>query len=118
MFFDQEGENISRRENVVNMILKSEVAAPMLRQLEALESSLNLNPEDEEIVRAYNEFKKKVDSNTDIKEYKKALENILPFQRQDFVGIFKAMDGYPVIVRLIDPPMHEFLPPREELIQK
>ena len=116
MFFDQEGEEISRRENVVNMILKSEVAAPLLRQLEAMELSHEANPDDEYIKTEYEELKKKVDSNPDVKEYKEALENILPFQRHDFVGIFEAMDGYPVIVRLIDPPMHEFLPPREELL--
>ncbi|MFN7940806.1 MAG: pyruvate, phosphate dikinase [Thermoanaerobaculia bacterium] len=38
------------------------------------------------------------------------LEKLLPFQRQDFAGLFRAMDGLPVIVRLIDPPLHEFLP--------
>jgi pyruvate,orthophosphate dikinase len=47
-----------------------------------------------------------------------ALDKLLPFQREDFEGIFRAMDGYPVIIRLIDPPMHEFLPPREELIEE
>ncbi|MCJ7732655.1 pyruvate, phosphate dikinase, partial [Candidatus Bathyarchaeota archaeon] len=62
--------------------------------------------------------KKKADANPDVKQYRKALENIMPFQRQDFLGIFEAMDGYPVIIRLIDPPMHEFLPPREELLQE
>ena len=116
MFFDQEGEEISRRENIVNMILKSEVAAPMLRQLGALELSIEANPDDEDNRTAYDELKKKADSNADINEYRKALENILPFQRKDFVGIFEAMDGCPVIIRLIDPPMHEFLPPREELL--
>ena len=40
----------------------------------------------------------------------KALDKLLPFQRRDFVGIFKAMDGYPVTIRLIDPPLHEFVP--------
>ncbi len=40
----------------------------------------------------------------------KALEKLLPFQRRDFVGIFRAMDGYPVTIRLIDPPLHEFVP--------
>ena len=43
---------------------------------------------------------------------------MLPIQEQDFEGIFEAMDGKPVIMRLIDPPMHEFLPPREELIEE
>jgi pyruvate,orthophosphate dikinase len=40
----------------------------------------------------------------------KALNKLLPFQRRDFVGIFRAMDGYPVTIRLLDPPLHEFLP--------
>jgi pyruvate,orthophosphate dikinase len=39
-----------------------------------------------------------------------ALDKLLPFQRRDFVGIFQAMDGLPVTIRLIDPPLHEFLP--------
>ena len=41
---------------------------------------------------------------------KKALEKLLPYQRQDFYGILKAMDGYPVNIRLLDPPLHEFVP--------
>jgi pyruvate, orthophosphate dikinase len=40
----------------------------------------------------------------------KALDKLLPFQRRDFVGIFKAMNGLPVTIRLIDPPLHEFVP--------
>ncbi len=48
-------------------------------------------------------------------EKKEAINAILPFQRQDFIGIFKAMEGLPVIIRLIDPPLHEFLPDRIEL---
>lgn len=52
------------------------------------------------------------------KERKKYLDKLLPYQRRDFEGIFKVMDGFPVIIRLIDPPMHEFLPPREKLIEE
>jgi len=44
-----------------------------------------------------------------------ALQKLLPMQRSDFYGILKAMDGYPVTIRLLDPPLHEFLPSREEL---
>jgi pyruvate, orthophosphate dikinase len=40
----------------------------------------------------------------------KALDKLLPFQRRDFIGIFQAMDGFPVTIRLIDPPLHEFVP--------
>jgi pyruvate,orthophosphate dikinase len=45
-----------------------------------------------------------------------ALSQLLPMQRQDFVGIFKAMEGYPVTIRLLDPPLHEFLPKHEETL--
>jgi pyruvate,orthophosphate dikinase len=48
---------------------------------------------------------------------KDALDQLLPLQRGDFEGLFRAMDGYPVIIRLIDPPLHEFLPSFDELIQ-
>jgi pyruvate,orthophosphate dikinase len=51
-------------------------------------------------------------------ERQECLDKLLPFQREDFEGIFRAMDGCPVIVRLIDPPMHEFLPPHEELLEE
>jgi pyruvate, orthophosphate dikinase len=47
---------------------------------------------------------------------KKALAKLLPVQRSDFEGVFKAMDGFPVTIRLLDPPLHEFLPRREELM--
>ena len=45
---------------------------------------------------------------------KKALEKLLPVQREDFSGIFTAMDGFPVTIRLLDPPLHEFLPQDEK----
>ncbi len=44
---------------------------------------------------------------------REALAKLLPMQRKDFVGIFKAMDGLPVTIRLLDPPLHEFLPTDE-----
>jgi pyruvate,orthophosphate dikinase len=47
-----------------------------------------------------------------------ALNELLPYQRADFEGLFKAMDGYPVIIRLIDPPLHEFLPSEETLLEE
>ena len=50
------------------------------------------------------------------KAYKGALAKLLPFQRKDFHGLFKAMKGYPVTIRTLDPPLHEFLPKREELM--
>lgn len=46
---------------------------------------------------------------------RKALDKLLPVQREDFIGLFKAMQGKPVTIRLIDPPLHEFLPPLLDL---
>ncbi len=50
------------------------------------------------------------------KEREKLLEKLLPMQKEDFKGIFREMSGYPVTIRLLDPPLHEFLPRREELM--
>jgi len=47
-----------------------------------------------------------------------ALDKLLPYQRNDFDGLFEAMDGYPVIIRLIDPPLHEFMPDEEQLLEE
>jgi pyruvate,orthophosphate dikinase len=51
-------------------------------------------------------------------ERRSALDELLPFQRSDFEGLFEAMDGLPVIIRLIDPPLHEFLPSEHELLEE
>src|ERR1700694_5103732 len=50
------------------------------------------------------------------KDRRAALKKLLPLQRTDFVGVFKAMDGLPVTIRTLDPPLHEFLPRREDLM--
>ena len=52
----------------------------------------------------------------DEKARRKALAKLLPMQRADFAGLFKAMDGLPVMIRTLDPPLHEFLPKREDLM--
>ncbi len=52
----------------------------------------------------------------DEKSRRKALLKLLPMQRADFAGLFKAMDGFPVVIRTLDPPLHEFLPKREVLM--
>src|SRR5580700_5864639 len=52
----------------------------------------------------------------DEKTRKKALQKLLPMQRADFAGLFKSMDGFPVVIRTLDPPLHEFLPKREDLM--
>jgi pyruvate,orthophosphate dikinase len=52
----------------------------------------------------------------DEKTRRKALQKLLPMQRKDFAGLFQAMDGFPVVIRTLDPPLHEFLPKRENLM--
>ncbi len=52
----------------------------------------------------------------DEKSRRAALAKLLPMQRADFAGLFKAMDGFPVVIRTLDPPLHEFLPKRENLM--
>ena len=52
----------------------------------------------------------------DEKERRAALKKLLPLQRADFDGVFRAMDGFPVTIRTLDPPLHEFLPRREDLM--
>lgn len=49
-------------------------------------------------------------------ERRKALSKLLPFQKKDFYGLFKAMKGHPVNIRMLDPPLHEFLPRKEDLM--
>jgi pyruvate, orthophosphate dikinase len=55
---------------------------------------------------------------SDVEGRKGALEKLLPMQKDDFVGIFKAMEGLPVTIRLLDPPLHEFLPHTEKEIKE
>src|SRR5262249_6796271 len=52
----------------------------------------------------------------DEKSRRAALAKLLPFQRKDFAGLFESMGGLPVIIRTLDPPLHEFLPKREDLM--
>jgi pyruvate,orthophosphate dikinase len=118
MFFDQEGEEISRRENIVKMILQSDSAAPILRRIADLENDLEADPGNEALMEEIEALKAEADANPAVEEYRAALDALLPFQREDFEGIFEEMYGLPVIIRLIDPPMHEFLPPREELLEE
>jgi pyruvate,orthophosphate dikinase len=54
----------------------------------------------------------------DVQARKKAVDQLLPFQREDFIGIFRAMAPHPVTVRLLDPPLHEFLPKYKEVLEE
>jgi pyruvate,orthophosphate dikinase len=92
MFF--EGERIWP---VRQMILAADDYALMLEKINAAQDEKEVK----EIEKEYSVARK---------QFEGALKKLLPYQRSDFVGIFKAMAGLPVTVRLLDPPLHEFLP--------
>jgi pyruvate, orthophosphate dikinase len=96
MFF--EGERIWA---VRQMILAADDYALMLKKLDAAQS----DAEKKEIEKEYAKTKK---------DFEGSLDQLLPYQRSDFEGIFMAMDGLPVTIRLLDPPLHEFLPQDKE----
>ncbi len=95
MFF--EGDRIWP---VRQMILAADDYANMLEALDAAQTS----KEKKQIEKEYALAKK---------QFEGALKKLLPYQRKDFEGIFKAMAGLPVTIRLLDPPLHEFLPQDE-----
>ena len=92
MFF--EGERIWP---VRSMILAAEDYAEMKKQIAEAETPA----QQKAVAKEYSTVKK---------QFEAALKKLLPYQRKDFEGIFKAMKGLPVTVRLLDPPLHEFLP--------
>jgi len=110
MFFEEE-----RLPTVQRMIVLSSEANAIRNRIQRLEGELKGAPEKKakEIKAEIAKLQKK----PAYTGYYKALDELLPLQRGDFEGIFEVMHGLPVIIRLIDPPMHEFLPKREELIR-
>ncbi len=96
MFF--EGDRIWA---VREMILASDDYTEMLDKIAATECE----SEKKAIAREYAGYKK---------QFEGAIKKLLPYQRKDFEGIFKAMAGLPVTIRLLDPPLHEFLPQDEK----
>ena len=120
MFFEEE-----RLPVVQEMILNAEDAQSLINRVELLEGYLNSGKRDgqalsdegrKEVEVELKEAKQTLDGSKAVKAYFAALEELLPSQRSDFYGLFEAMDGYPVIIRLIDPPLHEFLPSQEDLL--
>ena len=120
MFFEQE-----RLPFVEKMILNAEKAQNLINMVERMEGFLKsgklegrpLTEDSRKMVEdELAEAKVALADSDAAKAYLNALEKLLPSQRSDFYGLFEAMDGLPVIVRLIDPPLHEFLPSQEELL--
>ncbi len=120
MFFEQD-----RLPHVQRMILNAEEAQADLDRRDRLLAVLEAGKEDGKLLDAtrraelqseLQEAEADIAASPAVAAYLGALDMLLPNQRSDFYGLFEAMDGYPVIIRLIDPPLHEFLPSQEELL--
>jgi pyruvate,orthophosphate dikinase len=120
MFFET-----TRLPHVQDMIMNSEVTQKMLNEVGALEKAVEagrlegrpLSDEDKaELQKTIAQKHAELAASPEAQKYFGALDFILPLQRNDFYGLFEAMDGYPVIIRLIDPPLHEFLPAYDDLL--
>lgn len=120
MFFEEE-----RLPHVEKMILNAEEAQKLIDLVERMEGFLasgklegrDMTVDSRAMVeKELAEAKAALEQSKSAQAYFNALENLLPSQREDFYGLFEAMDGLPVIIRLIDPPLHEFLPSQEELL--
>jgi pyruvate,orthophosphate dikinase len=111
MFFAEERLPVVQR-----MIMFAAEAKAGEKELSTIESQLSKASEkDREILEPrLAEARRKAAG--PIKMYRSALEELLPFQKADFVGIFREMEGLPVTIRTLDPPLHEFLPKREQLM--
>ena len=103
MFF-----NADRIKSVRQLILVAEDVKQLQAQISEVERA-GKNNLVSELKDAYREPKRL---------YDEALNNLFPMQMEDFIGIFKAMDGYPVTVRLLDPPLHEFIPHEDSQLEE
>ncbi len=111
MFFAPE-----RLPHVVELIMNAPEAQALQKQVTSLEHQIEgADPAaTRELKKSLAEAKARLAE--PLKRYRGALAKLLPFQRADFRGLFKAMDGLPVTIRTLDPPLHEFLPKREDLM--
>ncbi len=120
MFFEEE-----RLPFVEKMILNAEEAQNLIDRVERLDGFLKSGKLEGQAMTDKTramvedelaEAKTALEGSDAAKAYYDSLDKLLPEQRSDFYGLFEAMDGLPVIIRLIDPPLHEFLPSQEELL--
>jgi pyruvate, orthophosphate dikinase len=111
MFMEQD-----RLPIVQQMILAAPEASRLGREVEKLREELSDVPEGRraEMQQRLNALEQQLAPAR--VEFESALAKLLPIQREDFRGILRAMEGQPVVIRLLDPPLHEFLPKHEELL--
>jgi pyruvate, orthophosphate dikinase len=108
MFFAEE-----RIPWVQQMILFAPTAKRLFAELQRLESEAGERPTRDSSAKIEAKRAELKEPHAKLDE---AMSKILPFQREDFYGLLKAMEGLPVTIRTLDPPLHEFLPKREDLL--
>ncbi len=113
MFFEEE-----RLPTVRQMILNASEAQGHYDRQRAAKEAAARQPDDKKLRTAARAAARAVRSSPAVKRYERALAGLLRLQRRDFEGLFRAMDGLPVIIRLIDPPLHEFLPSHDSLLEE
>ena len=101
---------------VQKMILAAPEAARLSAAVAKAKAELEAAPEERKARAAANLAELEKQAKGPVGEYREALDALLPIQKSDFVGIFREMAGLPVIIRTIDPPLHEFLPDYESLL--
>ena len=105
-----------RLPHVVAMILSAAKGEKGMAALRLLDKKLaEANSAQKKVVKAELAAAKKVYGPA-ITQYQNALKKLMPMQKSDFAGLFREMKGYPVTIRTLDPPLHEFLPKREDLM--
>ncbi len=105
MFFETDRLPVVRR-----MILNADEASRLLESLRSLEASEGTDSHKVEAARS------RVEASPAVRSYLDSLKQLEDLQKEDFKGVLEAMQGLPVVIRLIDPPLHEFLPSLEELL--
>ena len=113
MFFAKE-----RIPHVVTMILNAQEARTARIEIERVAEELKTAPRSERTRLSRELVRVKREGSGPIRAFEGALAKLLPLQRADFKGLFLAMEGAPVTIRTLDPPLHEFLPKREHLLEE
>jgi len=101
---------------VQRMILAAPEAARLGAELEKAKAEAAAAPADRKAAAQERVAELEKEAAGPISAYRSALDELLPIQKGDFIGIFREMAGRPVIIRTIDPPLHEFLPDHETLL--
>ena len=111
MFFEQD-----RLPIVQQMILTAPEATRLEQELQDAQIELTTSNRPTEVEKRLGDLRASVAASEDVRNYYDALGSLLQFQVQDFKGILRVMNGKPVIIRLLDAPLHEFLPNYENLL--